>query len=153
MKHKMAGILSVLLFTLFLAGCGGSTENDVSFTMDAEIQGQELTISGAATVPDGAIICYEVTASDRVVLGNFARGGIKVDDGSYLAAIDISEFEPSELQVWAAFQTVMASSSGKQPPEIIEQYGEAGEKMTGEQVVKSGALYRVEKTKYLKYNP
>lgn len=56
----------------------------------------------------------------------------------------MSEFPPGGISIWAAFQTVLGTSDS-QPARIIEIYGEPGEHITGDDVVKSGAIYRVEK--------
>ena len=123
---------------------------DVIISFEPFISGKLLTINGAATVPDGAFIAYEVTSKDLPALEAFADGNAEVKDGKWVAMADLSKFPKGQIEIWAAFQTILGTTT-HQPPEILRIYGEMGEKITGPQTKKSGDITRAEIVKTINY--
>lgn len=126
---------------------------EVLLTAEAEISGESLIISGTATVPDGALIAYEITDSawreggfdeDGNPLGQWIEGNVPVESGTYSTKVNTNEMSPGEIEIWLAFQTIL--SGAEQPPEIVELYGSMGESITGPDVIETGGMKRVETT-------
>jgi len=160
----------LLLLSIILAGCVSAppaspatssftpsyspttsvpTPADVIISFEPSINGKTLTISGKATVPDGALISYEVQSKDFSVPEAFVDGNAEVKDGKWTATIDLSKFPRGEIEIRVAFQTGVRN--GTQPPEILRIYGEMGEKITGPQTQKSGDITRAEIVKTINY--
>lgn len=164
--HGQRGLLSVAVLAVsLLAGCGSSTTPQsgkssppeaekwdtstdsrvVRIEVNGTVDGDTLTVSGTATVPDGALIAWE--AGDA--LTNKPGGQMAFEDGTALVTGGAFTFDvnvegwPSAIKVWVAFQTILGTST-KQPPEVVALYGEQGELMEGDTVT-SGTLKRVEK--------
>jgi hypothetical protein len=138
------------LAALLLAGCApaGPTVDPVAVTVTAvQVGAGALEISGTATVPDGALIYYDVTqvlpGDDIPVRGT--SGDTPVKGGQYrvvVAADDAAEWDelrPGPADVWVAFQTI------GQPDEVTALYGDEGQQITGD-VSEAGNLRRVEAT-------
>lgn len=119
------------------------TGTSVSLTVTAQQQNKQLRISGTTNLPDGAIVAFEVAATDLNV-NEFADGTATVGGGRFSSSVDVSEWPSGNVEVWAAFQTVLGH--GEQPQAILDRYGKFGEKLTGPNVVKTGDFYRVETT-------
>lgn len=141
------------LAALLLAGCApgptadpvapaGPTADPVAVTVTAApAAAGTLELSGTATVPDGALIVYEVTQfpSDDLADDRLAEGSAPVKGGRYTAAVDVADFHSGQADVWVAFQTI------GQPDEVTELYGDEGQQITGD-VSEAGNLRRVEAT-------
>lgn len=136
-------------------------KHPVELTLDASLQGSELVVQGTTSLPDGALISYEVTGRGKNTSnypgvqglddspGFVFEGTVPVKDGRYRGAVDFSHLPGQEavekIGVWVAFQTLLGASA-KQPDAIVEEFGQMGEKLTGSNVTKAGALKRVELT-------
>lgn len=116
---------------------------DVMLTVTAETVGDMVEVSGRATVPDGALIAYEVRHLEQ--FDHWEEGQFTVTDESYSGQIDVADFPAGEVEVWVAFQTILGTTV-EQPPEVIELYGEMGEHLTGPNVEEVGELRRVVNT-------
>ena len=68
---------------------------------------------------------------------------------SNAARIDVSSWPSGNVEVWAAFQTIVGMTA-KQPADLIVVYGEVGERLTGENVTTAGSMKRVELTAKLR---
>lgn len=139
-------LVFILSLGLVVAGCGNADPTNVKVTLQTALDGSLLTISGQATVPDGALLDYAIEQIewDGAVLSDKAA----VSDGEYSAEIDLAEFgfEPGKINVWVAF---MPLSDAGQPEEVIALFGSAGENLTGRQVTEYGNLKRVEAEKVI----
>ena len=161
MKPKLIHVLLTLLLIAgaLACGCTSSTSSpeesatpvstDVSMNTQASVLGDTLTIDGEITVPDGALLTYQILYSNEdwtktVLIEPRDQGPIEVTDNKFEKEIDISEIpDGEEFSVWVAFDAI-SQTSFTQPQEIKDLYGELGEKITGSQAVKSGYGYRVE---------
>lgn len=117
-----------------------SAEDDVplTLTVSADLHGNRLTVSGRATVPDGAFVIYGIyrtSPPERRVVG-YARVG----NERYAADADVSAWPSGEIAVDVHFQTLMPGET--QPDAVLERFGEKGQRMTGHQVVQGGEGYR-----------
>ncbi|MBI1181240.1 MAG: hypothetical protein GC201_11835 [Alphaproteobacteria bacterium] len=125
---------------LLLAACSrsGAADTAVAIAVDAVLSGDTLSIDGKATVPDGAWIVY---AAYRVETPQTRETGYaRVADGRFSATADVSGWPAGAIQVDAHFQTMLPAK--RQPPAVIERYGESGERMTGPSVVEGGESFR-----------
>ena len=112
--------------------------------MQVEREAARVTVAGASDLSDGAILSYELRhehyefdpETPREML--FAEGTMTVDGGRYTADVDLSAFEPGEIEVWVAFQMDFINSDRTQPAAIIRQFGERGELLEGDNVVDLG---------------
>ncbi len=152
MRRFLIGAVLVAL-GLTLGSCGGNRGAErpstrVSLDASGVMGGDTLTVSGTATVPDGALVVYKVTSPD----GNEVHeGGAKVMDGKFSFDVDTSVMPKGDIQVWLAFQmTSMRRFDAEQPREIIELYGQMGEKMAGNTVNARGMTRVVKEFKVTK---
>ena len=107
-----------------------------------------LQIRGTGSLPDGALLIYEVrhealatSAFDANQL--FIEGVLTVESGTFSADLDLGDWPGGSIEVWVAFETVITSEI-TQPDEVIATYGPMGEYMVGPQVVTLGPLKRAE---------
>lgn len=113
----------------------------VNLTLNAKVEGTSVVGSGSADLPDGTLISYGAYGPEKE-----QEGLSVIESGSYRFSIDISSWQPGEIEIWAAFQTVVGSSKA-QPKEVIDMYGKNGEHIPdGKQV---GQLKRIEQTRKL----
>lgn len=100
-----------------------------------------LVVDGRATVPDGALVSWQVT---HALHPSFREdGAAEVTGGRFTVTLDTSGWPPGELEVWLGFQTVPATGA-RQPDAVIARFGHKGERMAGDQVVDAGVLRRAE---------
>lgn len=117
----------------------------VRIEVNGAVDGDILSVSGTATVPDGSLIAWE--AGDA--LTNKPDGEMAFEDGISLVTEGGFTFDvnvkgwPSTIKVWVAFQTILGTSTN-QPPDVVALYGEQGELMEGDTIM-SGTLKRVAK--------
>lgn len=111
--------------------------------VDAQANWDErmLRVQGQATVPDGAVISWQVT---HALHPSFCEDGVaEVADGRFAFTLDTSQWPRGGVELWVAFQTVPATGD-RQPDAVFARYGRTGEHMTGDQVVDVGVLRRAE---------
>ncbi len=149
------------LFSLAAVACSSSTEDDptattiapedlpqpdpVAITLAATLVGSQVNLSGTATVPDGAKVSYELrhpSLTDPAVcqvagVSCLAVGAVPVTAGQWSATVDMAGWPAGTVSVWAGFQMNIGMEEG-QPTEIIELYGEHGERIEGESVIQVG---------------
>lgn len=100
-----------------------------------------LRVEGRATVPNGAVISWQVA---HALHPSFYEDGVaEVADGRFAFTLDTSQWPRGGVELWVAFQTVPATGD-RQPDAVVSRYGRAGEHMTGDQVVDVGVLRRAE---------
>lgn len=151
-RPKAAGAarLSIALVMLAAACSGGSDSStaappsDVTLTLAPSARGHILTIAGTTNLPNGVLISYEVTPSDTSQV-EFADGFAPVTDGRFTAIVDLNHWPAGDVEVWAAFQTVL-DTTHEQPNAVIDRYGALGERLTGPNVTRAGDVRRVETT-------
>jgi len=102
-----------------------------------------VSVQGTASVPDGALISYEVGDAFVDAADGYpaiSDGTVPVSGGRFFFEVDISDFPTSMrvVPIWIGFQMI------GQPKYVINLYGENGEKMLGQQVVKAGNSRRAE---------
>lgn len=113
----------------------------VALTAEASREAGVLAVAGQATVPDGALVSWQVT---HALHPSFREDGTaEVAGGRFTVTLDTSGWPPGELEVWLGFQTVPATGA-RQPDAVIARYGHKGERMVGDQVVDAGVLRRAE---------
>jgi hypothetical protein len=117
------------------------TARPVELTLSPRLSGRRLYIEGTATVPDGALIAFEVTPVDPGV--ETVEGTTAVRDSAFSEVVELTGWPPGEMEVWVAFQTILGSN-GSQPDRVLELYGPMGKRVVGAQVQQVGTLRRVE---------
>jgi len=155
MKSRLILLLCILT-TFWLVGCSGSPEagnsteaNDTSVSLQADAvrEGNTVVISGTTDLPDGAYITYVMRRDygDEPWPADFylVDGDMLVSSGKFEATL--SDVPEGKLEVWVAFQTILETEI-RQPEEIINRFGEMGEKLTGPNVTEVGDARRVEIT-------
>lgn len=115
---------------------GRSTE--VELSLDVELLGDRIVANGIATVPDGALIAFEVSGPEDCTDCR-ADGRVPVMGEEFSFSINIAAWTDGEYTVWAAFQPVI--DGGSQPQEVIDRYGESGEHITGDTVEEDGLTW------------
>ena len=75
------------------------------------------------------------------------EGQTTVSGGSFSSRADLAGWPAGDVEVWAAFQTVLGD--GAQPPALIERFGSLGERLTGPNVTVAGDIRRVESSAVL----
>ncbi|HOK35077.1 MAG TPA: hypothetical protein PLL80_00875 [Candidatus Pacearchaeota archaeon] len=116
---------------------------NIDLTLDAKIDNDILEVFGTANLPNKALISYEI--SHELSPANFFKEGTaEVQNGKYEFSIDVKEWPSGNIKIWTAFQTML--DVDKQPQEIIDLYGEKGEKIPDPSAVELESLKRVEKT-------
>jgi hypothetical protein len=123
------------------AATTAQTARPVELTLSPRLSGRRLYIEGTATVPDGALIAFEVTPVDPGV--ETVEGTTAVRDSAFSEVVELTGWPPGEMEVWVAFQTILGTDAS-QPDHILELYGPMGERMVGAQVQQAGTLRRVE---------
>tara|TARA_B100002003_G_scaffold243775_1_gene268748 strand:+ start:241 stop:714 length:474 start_codon:yes stop_codon:yes gene_type:complete len=133
------GILVVVLAPLLALSCA-TPPPTVELTMGVEREGARVQISGTTDLADGAILAYELRhehlaydpETPRDML--FLEGLTTVSDGGFEAEVNLSSFEPGEIEVWVSFQMRFINSDRMQPGSIVRQFGARGELLEGANV-------------------
>lgn len=115
----------------------------VELDADAHWDDGTLVVVGGATVPDGALVSWEVT--HQLHRSFKEHGTAEVEAGAFRFTLDAGTWPAGSVQLWLGFQTVL-SSTVQQPQHVTARYGHRGEHLTGEQVVEAGVLRRAEMT-------
>jgi hypothetical protein len=152
----MLRLATTIVLALIAIGCGGGPSlapspttadnpaTHVSLTMTARQEQKHLLIEGRTDLPDGARIAWEVSPSDPSV-PNHSDGLADVSGGRWSASVDVADWQSGNVEVWAAFQTILGTKE-TQMPDIITKFGPMGEKLTGPNVTQAGDIRRVETT-------
>ncbi len=161
-RRRLGVAIAMLAFLVLTAvACSSGTSDDppattvapedlpqpdpVAITLAATLAGDQVMLSGTATVPDGAKVSYELrhpSLTDPAVcqvagVSCLAVGAVPVAAGQWSATVDMTGWPAGTVSVWAGFQMDIGMEEG-QPTEIIELYGENGERITGESVIQVG---------------
>jgi hypothetical protein len=131
----------------------------VDLSLDPDLQGTTLSIQGTTDLPDRTLLLYDVaheemtTRSDVPFDKLHTDGNLEVSGGRYATQVDLTGWPGGDLQVWVGFQTVLGVGT-KQPDEIIERFGEAGEFLAGENVTEtiSGSFKRAEVIRFITWS-
>jgi len=117
----------------------------IELTLGGERKGSDIIFYGTTNLPDGALIVYEVTLPETLYDENYfaETGNLTIKDGKYSGKVSNVPEGKGEAEIWIAFQTILGTEV-KQPQGAIVKYGELGEKMKGDNVVKSGDIKRIE---------
>jgi hypothetical protein len=108
--------------------------------------GSTISVSGTATVPDGAFIAYEVVpARDGFPI---REGAARVQGERFTFNANIAGFPSGPVEVWVAFVTILGGPTydATQPSGVLDLYGGMGQNITGPNVT-PGALRLVEAIK------
>lgn len=165
---RIWAVVAILCLVLSVTNCGGggslpespaqapssstspqALPPDVIISYNISFNGTAMVITGQASVPDGALLTYEVTSKPFVIDAS-ADGVAEVKDGRWSATVDLSNFPHGRIEIWVAFQTALGTT-GEQPANIIDLYGEDGERITGPQTTVSGHFRRAELVKTVEY--
>ena len=149
--------LGIFLWVTTTWGCqpGGPTgelnttvqgSEAVALTVSHRSEWRVLWIEGATDLPDGAVVSYRVTHSvatttpttDWPSSNLIEVGRATVEDGQYWARINTLNWPPGEVRVVAQFPLP------PQPPAVVDQYGEFGEHLRGENVTDQDGIKAVE---------
>lgn len=117
----------------------------IELTLDGSRSGSDILFSGITNLPDGVLITYEVTIPETLYEENYfvETGNLSIKDGKYSGEVNNFPVEKGKAEIWVSFQTILGTDI-KQPQGVIDKYGELGEKMEGDNVVKSGYIKRIE---------
>jgi len=138
-----------ICFLVFLVGCGTEENTSISLQVDAKREGDSVVISGTTNLPDGAYLVYAVRsiyAGPLPAEPYGVEGTMLVSSGKFeitVAEVPDVKQQQRKLEVWVAFQTIIPRGK-QQPDEIIDRFGEFGEKLIGPNVTETGNLKRVE---------
>lgn len=148
-------VLVLAALALACVACGDdgdgavTTETEattVALTLEAERAGGAVVLTGTTDLPDGALLAYEVSRDygDEALPADpwWQEGTLAVEGGAYRA--EIADAPRGTIEAWVAFQTILGE--GTQPADVLETFGEAGERLSGENVSEAGGLKRVELT-------
>jgi len=138
-------IVACLMLSVSFLGCGEKIT--VKLELKANREGDGLVISGTTTnLPNGTLLAYEIRKDygDELMPAEpyFVDGTVTVENGRYEKRI--TGVPSGKISVWVAFQTILGTDVG-QPQGVLEKFGKMGEKLTGENVIESGNIKRVEK--------
>jgi hypothetical protein len=118
----------------------GAGDTLVALDASGGIEDGVLAVEGTATVPDGAMLSYVVMpiAEDGALIqGVQAHSVTYVRNEEFSFEVPIAEWEGDKLNVWVAFYTTITDTTPggvtiEQPDEVIQLYGETGERIEGE---------------------
>ena len=115
------------------------TDGGADFVIDsAAIASEVLRIEGSGSLPDGALISYEVK-HDGFDVGDYdgyETGQIEFRDGAFTFEMSVDDWPTGHALIQLTFE--MQPSGDPQPPAVIEAYGANGETLTGPNVVEFG---------------
>ena len=137
-------VVSLLLLSISLVASCAMPPPTVELAMTVERDGGRVHIEGNTDLPDDAILAFEVrhegyeidpeTPIDML----FAEGLTTISNGEFQIEVNISSFEPGEIEVWVAFQMRFINSNRTQPRQVIRQFGDRGELLQGDNVTNHG---------------
>ena len=137
------------LATCGMPGCsaGGEPRADpVELTVRHRSEWRVLWLEGETNLPDGAHLNYRVTheAANSIPVAEWPAtnlmdaGRSAVKDGAYWARINTFNWPPGMVRVVVQFPLP------PQPPDVVERYGELGERLSGEHVTDVGGTQAIE---------
>ncbi|MCY4600720.1 MAG: hypothetical protein OXF27_12480 [Acidobacteria bacterium] len=144
---KAAAVLAFA--TCGMPGCSGESEppaDPVELTVSHRSEWRVLWLEGETNLPDGAHLNYRVTheAANSIPVAEWPAtnlmdaGRSAVKDGAYWARINTFNWPPGMVRVVVQFPLP------PQPPDVVERYGELGERLSGEHVTDVGGTKAIE---------
>ena len=132
-----------------LAACadrGGPPADPVELTVRHRSEWRALWLEGETNLPDGAHLNYRVTheAANTIPVAEWPAtnlmdaGRSAVKEGAYWARINTFNWPAGTVRVVVQFPLP------PQPPEVIERYGELGERLSGEHVIDVGGTKAIQ---------
>lgn len=102
------------------------------------IDGDDLTIAGETSAPDGAWLIFATYSVETPRIRK--RSYMLVKNGRFSARVNIHGWPSGEIETDIHFQTMLPER--EQPAIVFRKYGAKGERMTGKTVVQQGESYR-----------
>ena len=122
----------------------------VELNLNPRILGNLLIIEGQTDLPNRTLLRYE--ASEVSSVPKVETGTLDVLDGRYFRQVDLYGWHAGTIAVWVGFQTLLPSDQ-KQPEAVLEQFGEMGEFLYGDNVTEHGGFKSVEVTETIEFAP
>ncbi len=113
------------------------------------IDGDDLTITGETSAPDGAWLIFATYSVETPRIRK--RSYMLVKHGRFSAQVNIHGWPTGEIETDIHFQTMLPER--EQPAIVFQKYGAKGERMTGKTVVQQGESYRAAVIELRAYNP
>ena len=140
---------TTLFAACVLAGCAGPgapPAEPVELTVGHRSEWRVLWLEGETNLPDGAHLNYRVTheAANTIPVAEWPAtnlmeaGRSAVTGGTYWARINTFNWPRGSVRVVVQFPLP------PQPPEVMERYGENGERLAGEHVTDVGGTRAIE---------
>ena len=140
---------TTLLAAGALAGCAGASAppaEPVELTVGHRSEWRVLWLEGETNLPDGAHLNYRVTheAANTIPVADWPAtnlmeaGRSAVTGGTYWARINTFNWPPGSVRVVVQFPLP------PQPPEVVERYGQNGERLAGEHVTDAGGTRAIQ---------
>jgi hypothetical protein len=101
--------------------------SNVLVTLDAEMYGRKVTLSGETDLPDGTELDWDVAKDDSAEFRLDLHGTTTVADGGFRVDADFVDLAPGTPVVVA----VRFYPGDWQPAEVVERFGENGERLRG----------------------
>ena len=140
---------AVALAACGVAGCASPSAppaEAVELTVRHRSEWRVLWLEGETNLPDGAHLNYRVTheAANTIPVAEWPAtnlmeaGRSAVTDGTYWARINTFNWPRGSVRVVVQFPLP------PQPPEVVERYGQNGERLGGEHVTDIGGTRAIE---------
>ena len=140
---------TTLFAACVLTGCAGPSAppaEPVELTVGHRSEWRVLWLEGETNLPDGAHLNYRVTheAANTIPVAEWPAtnlmeaGRSAVTGGTYWARINTFNWPRGSVRVVVQFPLP------PQPPEVVERYGENGERLAGEHVTDIGGTRAIE---------
>ena len=117
----------------------GAERDGADFLMDsAVIEDGVLYLEGSGSLPDGALISYEIK-HDGFDVGDYdgyETGQIGLAGGAFSFEMSVEDWPLGQALISLTFE--MQPSGDPQPAAVVEAYGQSGENLTGPNVVEFG---------------
>ena len=104
----------------------------------ATIENSVLSVVGGGTLPNGALISYEVKHDgfDNGDYDGYETGQNEFDHGAFTFEMSVNDWPTGHALIRLSFG--MRPSGASQPSAVLEAYGENGEKLVGPKVEEFG---------------
>ena len=116
-----------------------SESDGADFVMEsAVIADGILYLEGSGSLPDGALISYEIK-HDGFDVGDYdgyETGQIELAGGAFTFAMSVEDWPVGQALISLTFE--MQPNGDPQPAAVVEAYGEGGEDLIGPNVVEFG---------------
>lgn len=110
-------------------------ESGADFVINsATIENAVLSVVGSGTLPNGALISYEVKHDgfDNGDYDGYGTGQIEFSRGSFTFEMSVNDWPTGHALIRLTFE--MRPSGAQQPAAVLGAYGENGEKLVGPKV-------------------